>query len=278
MSYLVLCAFRNRKSLTLRFVDQVRTAASNTDTKVDFLLFDDGSSDHTSDALLDLHPDLTILRGDGTAFWNGAMTVLLREAMQRDDVTAYILANDDVSLRQNGFAAAIQLFERLNETRPTAVVGAFENPDGGLSYSGFRRANALRPLALSPVPPTGQPADCDTFNGNFVIVPARSCKMVGGLDPAFLHAYGDVDLGYRLAEAGVRLVVTPTYVGTCQRGLPLSVQLARLPLGRRWKLMFGPLRSPRDYSHFVQKYVGPLAPLYIAKDIFRRVLLVATAR
>lgn len=275
MRYALLCAFRNRKQKTLRFTEAV--AAINSAANVKLTLFDDGSSDGTAELLKAQFPQVEIVTGDGSYYWNGAMSVLVDRALDTD-ADAVILANDDIELRPGAFEDALRLFEKLNDERPTAIVGAFHDGNGATTYSGFVRTPGRGPLNVRPVEPGAEPRPCETFNGNFVIIGARQARAVGGLDGRFLHAYGDIDLGYRLERTGTRLMVAPGYMGICRKGPGFAERLRSLGLRARMKVVLGPLRSPRDHVLFALKHGGFLAPVMILRDLIMRSRLIAIGR
>jgi GT2 family glycosyltransferase len=279
-SYGLLVACHNRKFLTLQFIARIEEErASLSPRSLRILLLDDGSVDGTSEAVSQQFPNVKIERADGSLYWNGAMVRLIDSALL-EPFAGIILANDDIMLRRGALLETIEAFEELNTSQPTVVVGSFQSePEGTPSYSGFMRASRWRgPLALKMVPPTGRFEPCDTFNGNWVLVPSDALRDVGGLDPYFKHAFGDIDLGYRLKAAGTRIVVHERSIGYCQKNDVMSVEFLRQrPRRERWSLLFGPHRSPRDYAHFVRKHSPFLAPFLVAKDVIRRIWLVTVA-
>lgn len=278
MNYVVLAAFRNRREKTLRFLETLLGQEAPAGARLHCILFDDGSTDGTADIIADRFPDVEVIRGDGSYYWNGAMTALMIRALARPGVDGVLIANDDIELQPGALRKALGVFERLNGTgQPTGVVGAFHDK-GKTTYSGFKRVNRYRPLKLALVEPGAEPAPCDTFNGNFVLLPSEACRQVGGMDGRFHHSGGDLDLGYRLVRAGVRLVVAPGYLGSCERGASM-VDLARqLDFRGRMRLVLSPLRSPWDIGLALSKHGGILAPVLIAMDWLKRIRLVVMRR
>ena len=60
-------------------------------------LVDDGSTDGTSEAVKKNFPQVNIIKGDGTLFWNGGMRVAFSKAMESEH-DYYLWLNDDTIL------------------------------------------------------------------------------------------------------------------------------------------------------------------------------------
>ncbi|WP_374469664.1 glycosyltransferase family 2 protein [Phenylobacterium sp.] len=264
----LLVAVHNRRATTRRFLDRVYSDGLCENIRI--WLLDDGSTDGTLDMVQERYPSTRILRGDGSLFWNGAMAQLVQASFALDSA-ATVLANDDIDLRPGKLREMLSTWETLQDGRPTVLVGRFVDPElGGTSYSGLRLPNRLRPAALITVPKSDEFEQCDTFQGNLVVIPTPLLRTVGGLDAAFTHAYGDVDLGFRLGRAGARLLVYPGYVGDCAKGPSLRQRAQALKLSARYRLLFGPLRSPRDHARFLLKHSPLLAPIALPKLLLQR--------
>lgn len=274
MNVMGLAAFRNRRDKTLTFLSAVHAEALPDGVRVDWTLFDDGSDDGSAEAITKDFPGVTVQTGNGDAYWNGAMAVLMAQALARDDTNVLLIANDDIALRSGALAEALTLFQSLNKAgHATAVVGAFHDNDR-TTYSGFLRRPGRGPGALTLVEPTDRPEPCDTFNGNFVVLPAEACRRIGGIDGQFRHSGGDLDLGYRLKAAGVDIVVAPGYLGRCERGHSLAERARHLSIRDRLRLALSPLRSPGDVARLAFKHGGILAPAMVIKDWLLRARLV----
>jgi GT2 family glycosyltransferase len=278
MRYALTAAFHNRRAKTTAFVRHVRADDDVNGRISSYLLFDDGSTDGTSQELLADFPDLMIVRGDGTFYWSGAMRVLLNRASELPDVDALILSNDDIALSSGKLRSALDLFEDLNGDHPTVVVGAFSDGAGNTTYSGMRQRSRNRPLSLEMIPPSEKAVQCDTFNGNLVIIPKAIYKDVGGMNPRFRHLFGDIDLGYRISRTGARIVIAPGHVGVCYLNKSVNEQLNALTIRERWNVAFGPLRSINDYRHFVHAHSPVTAPARVLLEVVKRTLMVLRGR
>lgn len=259
-SVVAILACHNRRELTLRALRALDSAQGVFDLST--VLFDDGSGDGTAEAVKAEFPGTTILSGDGSFFWNGSMHRAWQEALKREP-DAFLWLNDDVALDPDALA-------RLRDAWPEAegqrrdgafvLVGTTRDARGAFTYGGFRRLSRWR-LALERIGETRALTRVDTFNGNIVLVPAATVRLIGLNDPAFFHMYGDVDYGLRATRAGIPVLQMPGTLGVCEANP--TPDLSQLGLAERWRFL---LRSPRGYRprsmwRLARKHGGALAPL-----------------
>jgi glycosyltransferase involved in cell wall biosynthesis len=229
-------------------------------------LLDDGSTDGTAEAVKARHPQVEVLRGDGTLFWNGGMRRAFAAVLE-GDYDHYLWLNDDTLLYPGALENLLQTHRRVTEFGVPAsiVVGSTRDPDtGDLTYGGLSRESRLRPLRFTPVRPGEGPRECETMNGNCVLVPREVAMAVGNLDGAFTHGMGDIDYAFRAREAGCRVWVAPGYAGSCSRNLVRgSWRDPGLPLRARLSKLLGPKGlPPREWGVFVRRHAGPLWGAY----------------
>ncbi len=271
MRIAVLVTVHNRVAVTVRGLSQLASLTSQMTEDFQFRVFlvDDGSTDDTTSCVSALSLDTTIVQGDGSLFWNRGMALAYRTARASStDFDAYMLYNDDVLLDDN-FVHFVRVFRDLENT---ILVGAFRDPDtDAISYSGFRRLGRARPLAFQKVELTDLLVPVDAFNGNLVLVPAPVFDRLGGLDPHYTHAYGDLDLGLRAKRAGVNSYVYGSPVGTCKRGKSIDERVRVANISDRWRLLFGHPHGLRSYLRFARKHSSaPLVPIYAIHESGRR--------
>ena len=209
----VLVACHNRRDLTVQAITTFAGAASAAGASADFVVFDDGSTDGTAEALdgLDLH--VTRIVGDGSAFWSRSMAEAESHVLHTCDDDGYVVwLNDDVDLDRDFLEVALQAAKKF----PFAVlVGAMRDPETGrVTYSGLRRGG-LHPLNIVRVEPNGTLQAVDTFNGNLVFVPMKLARALGGIDGSLPHYGADIDYGFRVRERGPEILLLPRIVGSC---------------------------------------------------------------
>ena len=252
----------NRREKTLKALRALHEQMLPADVEVDTYLFDDASKDRTAEAVRLQFPQVRILRGDGKHFWNRGMRVAWEEAFG-EGYDYYLLLNDDTVLYRD---ALITLLDTAQYYANRAiVVGSIQDPETKVhTYGGLKRIGWWHPLRFVLVPPSTNPVECETMNGNCVLIPHTIAQQIGNLDPAFTHSMGDIDYGLRARRNGFAIVIAPGYLGTCSRN-PVKGTWSdpTLPLGCRWQLVNSPKgRPPREYMVLARRHGGLLWPLY----------------
>jgi GT2 family glycosyltransferase len=86
-------AVHNRRDLTLACPDSLRAQQLLGGT-LDVFVLDDATTEDRAAAIVELHPDAWLLRGDGQLYWNGGMRRPFSQAMAVD-YDYYLWMNDD---------------------------------------------------------------------------------------------------------------------------------------------------------------------------------------
>jgi GT2 family glycosyltransferase len=259
----------NRCASTLACLTQLRQAAEGAGVRLLAVLADDGSTDGTGERVAEMFPWVTVLKGNGSLFWNRGMHLAMEYALDHVDADFVLWLNDDTLLNPDSIARLLAARSVLLERkgRDGIVVGATaDHSTGRLTYSGMVSAGGLRPLAFRKVYSETELVSCDTMNGNVVLIPISVARSVGNLDPVFEHSMGDVDYGLRARREGHPLAVAPGIVGVCScNPVAGSFLDTSLPVGRRWKLFVNrKVLPPKSWKHLVRRHSGSLWPLLFA--------------
>lgn len=234
MTLHVIIASHNRRELTVRAVERAAESASRSGLSIRFVVYDDGSSDGTADALRAMTTPVTVLEGDGTAFWAASMSVAEEHAMRgAGDGDWIVWMNDDILIDLD---ALDRVRPHLSAHPQSVFVASFREPgEATISYGGYRRISRVHPLRVTPTQPGDEIVPIDTMNGNLVFVPVSVVGTIGGIDGSFAHAAADTDFGLRCRRQGVPLLLLPGTYGSCARN-PVATG-SRLS---RWRAFTGP--------------------------------------
>ena len=271
-----LLACFNRKRLTLRTLESV-FAQQSPDAVVDVFLVDDASTDGTAQAVAERFPQVNLIGGTGSLFWNRGMIRAWAAAFQ-GDYDFYLWVNDDTHLDADALPRLLQVARELARQghAKTIVAGSTrDTASGKLTYGGVVRSSRLHPIKYRVVQPSDRVQPCDTMNGNCVLISCAAAQRAGNLSAEFTHSIGDFDYGLRARAAGCSVWVAPGFHGTCSHNAVAGTWLDRsLPLARRWASLTGPKEGlpVREWRTFCRRHAGAFWPLFWVMPYTRVVL------
>lgn len=248
----VLITAHNRKHLTLRAIEAVLGQG-----EVKVFLVDDGSTDGTAQAVRAGFPEVVLIEGSGSLYWNRGMHLAWTQALSSKP-DFFLWLNDDVHLRPGALS---DLLRSQSEHGPRCIaVGRTVSDSGLTSYGGYVHAPGLSRLRWRRL--FAHEIDCDTMNGNCVLLPASAVREIGLHDRTFTHALGDIDYGLRARRAGYRVVQLAEPAGMLERRKEefASPELLRT---RSWSyILFHPKGLPiREWLVFCARHGGLLWPV-----------------
>ena len=263
MRLAILLTVHNRREITLSCLQALFAATLPVDAEMDVYLTDDGSKDGTAVAVKNAYSGVVVLHGDGSLFWNGGMRLAFGEALKHG-YDYYLWLNDDTKLMPHALEAMLNTSKLLQVRRvkPAIVVGTTVDAESEMvTYSGRNSRGWKRPFYFDLVVAENEPVECDTLNGNCVLIPSEAAKRVGNLDPIFTHGIGDFDYGYRAHKAGCGVWVNPGAIGFCKWNPDKHIQSSRLH--ERIKAALHPKKYPlKVWAVFCWRYGGPLKLLH----------------
>lgn len=255
----------NRRQKTLACIDAVLAQTALKDVVLDFFITDDASDDGTADALMGKGGRMHVFKGNGALFWNGGMRLAWAHALT-GDFDFFLWLNDDTFLYPQTLRRMLDTHAASQRAsgKPGIVVGSTHDDSGQTSYGGERQRSRLRPLTLALIDPQDTVQQCDTFNGNCVLISRQAARVLGNLDAGFVHAMGDTDYGLRARKAGIPMWVMPGYAGRCVNDSTMGgFDDAALPLMLRLNRMLSPKGLPwRPWRVVCRRHTGLLWPLY----------------
>jgi len=262
----VLITCHNRRAKTLSCLGALFQNLFPEGYSFDVFLVDDGCTDGSEQAVRVRYPQVKIIKGDGNLYWNGGMRVAFAAAIEQG-FDYYLWLNDDTLLYpaaiQSLITASIDL--GIKRGKSVIIVGSTQDPtDSQLTYGGVIRPNKWKTLSFKLITPKDVPVECETMNGNCVLVPHEIAKTIGNLEPRFIHAMGDLDYGLRAQCAGFAVWVMAGFAGTCSNNAVTgSYKDVSLPLTVRLHKMMQPTGLPlSSWRIFTQRHAGILWPVF----------------
>ena len=178
----VIMTCHNRVQTTLSCLSKMKAQKLKENVSLTIYLVDDGSTDGTSEAIQKKHPDIKIIKGNGSLFWNRGMHLAFSKAIE-NDYDYYLWLNDDTQLYEDALQTLIDTHKSLCDIRhnPCIIVGSTQDPvDKKFTYGGYIRTSKINPLSLNLKKPSNDsPYLCETFCGNCVLIPKDVVNRVG---------------------------------------------------------------------------------------------------
>lgn len=249
----ILMTVHNRKDKTLNCLQNIFNQAIPSDITIKVYLTNDGCTDGTIEAIQQLysHKQIHIINGDGNLFWNRGMIAAWNTALlYKPDY--YLWLNDDTILFNDAIKKLINVANQY--TNNSIIVGqTCDISNKTLTTYGGRSKKWGHPLIDNK---TNKPIECDTFNGNIVLISHKIFKNIGMLDPYFHHSFGDIEYGLRAQKAQICSYIVPGYLGKCARNNPIPIfQRKGKKFIERAKLLYSPLgHSPKEEFYITKKY------------------------
>ena len=213
MTVHVLLPVFNRLELTRRVLNCLQT--QNVDDPLRLIVIDDGSTDGTADFLAtQLH--ITVLKGNGSLWWGGAIESGLQCVLNDCQSTDWVLlVNNDTQFDANFVQ---RLLDTARAYAPAAVGSAIcdeSNPNQLLSIGAVLDTWRLRVRDKLEETrcwdPTKGPHPVDALSGRGTLYPLAAFPSAGTMKTTWLpHYLADYELALRVRNAGYKLLVSET--------------------------------------------------------------------
>lgn len=266
ISIAVLLTVHNRKSQTINCLKNLFQQEIPSDCNLNVYLTDDGCTDGTPEAVKEQFPQVNIIKGDGTLFWNRGMWTAWDYASKEKDYDYYLWLNDDTTLKPNAIYRLLNAAISKNDM--AIVVGATYSADGKYVTYGGRKKDGTIPQESDTLTKVAY------FNGNIVLIPKAVYDKIGMLDSYFTHSKGDFDYGMRATKEGVGIFQVGEYLGNCD----LHSQIDKwcdpnVPFNIRWKMLHRPNgMPPNETFHLNKRHYGILNALIHYFTVYLRCL------
>jgi GT2 family glycosyltransferase len=270
---IITCYNRKEKTLTCLKNLMSQDGIENVDLTV--YLVDDGSTDGTGDAIRQNFPQVNVLQGDGNLYWNGGMRLAFSEAM-KNNYDYYLWLNDDTFIYPNSLQLLIETSTTIkpHKRNNVIIVGTIKDIiTGVVNYGGVVQKSKLQPLKFIQLDSKTKPQQCDTFNGNVVLIPCSVVQTIGNMNSKYSKMQmGDLDYGLRAKYAGFKSWVAPGFIGECASNTIEGTLFDKnLSFKERIKILKTPHGVPpaKEWMVFTKLHAGFLWPFYWLRTIVR---------
>ena len=249
MNVAVLLTVHNRREKTLACLEKIYKQQLPACVSVDTYLTDDGCTDGTREAVRMQFPQVHIIDGDGSLFWNRGMIAAWNAAAE-SDYDFYLWLNDDTFIYNDVLKRLLECSERHNDCAIVVGTTCALNDVDTITYGGVRNGKLVTDISKEQ--------KCTTFNGNIVLVPKNVYKLLGTNDHYYRHSLGDYDYGLTATECDIDIWIAQGIMGECSRHERPTVWMdSSQSFSMRWKNFFSPVgNNPFEFFHFRKKHFG----------------------
>lgn len=252
MKLAVIMTIFNRAKQTNQCLSSLEKAFHSFNEDITYFITNDGSTDETNEILSSFKSrgnKIYILEGNGHLFWNRGMHLAYGEALKKD-FDCYLWVNNDVTFKKDFWFTIINDFEKAKVNNDIFVIcgSMFSKDRNKISYGGTGNNGIIEP--------NGSLQECTLINGNCVLIPSKTAKLIGNLDYRYEHGLGDFDYSKQIQKAGGKNLICSDYVGYCEKNIINGTwRDTNLSISKRISLMKSKNGLPRkSYKLFLKKW------------------------
>lgn len=232
-----------RKKETLKCLD----ALYQNNIKFDVFISDSNSKNNLED-LLKKYKSIYFENVGDDVFWNEGMNFSWYKANKLNDYDFFLWLNNDTYLYKDAFNTLLNDLKKIN---PNSILVGVTEHNNELTYGGREKLGG--PIII----PNGKPQTINIINGNCVLIPILTFKILGFLDKKFSHSLGDIDYGLRAIKNNIPLYCSSKVIGNCKKNN--FIWYDSKSLLKRFKNLNSPKGVPFfEYFYFNKKHFGIL--------------------
>ena len=215
----ILITCHNRAKKTVKCLNQIFKNKIPSQLIVNIYLTEDGSDDGTYQIIKRKFPKVKIIKGDGNLFWAGGMRTAWKIASKKN-YDYYLWLNDDVFLFNKTFIEILKTIKvtisKYNNKKFIISFPTIDPKNHNISTGGLCLINSFYSFKFKPIKEINTISECDTFNGNLVLITKQAFNKIGFLDKKFTHRYADHDYGLMARKNNVTVLFAPNPLGYCE--------------------------------------------------------------
>ncbi|CAN1498780.1 COG1216 Predicted glycosyltransferases [Burkholderiaceae bacterium] len=231
MTVHVLIPVFNRLEMTRRALDCLQT--QQLDEPIRLIVINDGSTDGTTE-FLSAQKDITVLNGDGSLWWGGAIEAGLQFVLENVHLSDWVLLVNNDTQFDTKFVQ--RLLDTARAYAPAAVGSVICDeaaPNQLLSIGAVLDTWRLRVRDKLEQPRIRDlskgPHPVDALSGRGTLYPVAAFSIAGTMKTAWLpHYLADYELALRVRNAGYKLLVSEATAVLSENEYGNSYQPARL--------------------------------------------------
>lgn len=265
----------NRIKYTLKFLESVYR---QTFTGYEVVICDHGSTDGTSELIIENYPSVTLLKGESNLWWTGAINICVEYALQHGAEDDMVLTlNNDTEIPEGYLANLVSRSREYQGTIITSVVRDIETGDVvsiGYRQNWFKAKEIPITLERDHLANNDRVAEVTHASGRGTMYPLSVYKEIGLYDERHFPHYGaDYDFSQRARRAGYPIYVcADCEVFSHVTATGMTAVRKSFSLTGFKDYLFG-MKSPANIR--VRWWYGwnncsrMLFPLYVVIDLFR---------
>ena len=231
------------------------------------VVVDDGSTDGTDQMLAKEFPEVTVIRGDGTLWWTGAMALAIEELTPRFGDDDYVLClNNDTLIEPDTLQILVDASRQYNGAMVSPMAretnGAVLETGAQIGW-GFRTSVGYSGESHEHKNSNGD-IEAEVIFGRATLIPVQLFRKIGNFRPdQFPQYFGDSDFSLRAKRAGVPQILVGRAEVRCVNdenttGLHIE-ERGTVNLKSAWQMLTN--RRSNYNLYYANKFVWMYAPL-----------------